>query len=180
MKMMMAKVLGEIEFTDPNKSSLFEEGVLDLLLCLVLHGDNEMKKVAIKALLNLSSLPKNGLEMIRQGAVRPLLDILFRHSSSSVLRELAAATIMNLAVSTTCQDSLELQVSLFDSEDDINQLFSLINLTGNTVQQNVLQVLHSLCLSPSAANVKAQLKEVHSLFGINILLFSFPSFLEYL
>lgn len=178
MKMMMAKVLGEIEFTDPNKSSLFEEGVLDLLLRLVLHGDNEMKMVAIKALLNLSSLAKNGLEMIRQGAVRPLLDVLYRHSSSPVLRELAAATIMNLAVSTTCQDSLELQVSLFESEDDINQLFSLINLTGNAVQQNVLRALHSLCLSPSAANVKAQLKEVYSLFGINILLFSFPSFLE--
>lgn len=158
-KMMMAKVLGEIEFTDPNKSSLFEEGVLDLLLRLVLHGDNEMKQVAIKALLNLSSFPKNGLEMIRQGAVRPLLDILYRHSSPPVLRELAAATIMNLAVSTTCQDSLELQVSLLESEEDINQLFSLINMTGNAVQQNILRALHALCQSPSAANVKAQLKE---------------------
>lgn len=174
--MRMAKVLGEIEFTDPNKSSLFEEGVLDLLLCLVSRHDVEMKKVAIKALLNLSSLPKNGQEMIRQCAVRPLLDVLYRHSSSPGLRELVSGIIMNLALSTTCQDSLGLQVSLLESEEDITKLFSLINFTGPAVQKNVLCALHALCQSPSAATVKAQLKEVYILWEILSRLFSFFCF----
>lgn len=80
-KLIMARTLAEMELTDHNKSSRFEDGVLGSLLQLVSHGDTEMKQVAVKALQNLSTLPKNGLQMIREGAVGPLLDLLCHHTS---------------------------------------------------------------------------------------------------
>ncbi|XP_075486019.1 uncharacterized protein LOC142525587 isoform X2 [Primulina tabacum] len=42
-QMAMAKTLWEMELTNHNKSSLVEDGVLDLLLLLVSHDDVEMK-----------------------------------------------------------------------------------------------------------------------------------------
>ncbi|XP_060216942.1 U-box domain-containing protein 44-like [Lycium barbarum] len=152
-KFRIAKTLGEMELTDHNKSSLFEEGVLDSLLSLLSHGEIEVKQAGVKALLNLSSLPKNGQEMIRKGVMRPLLDTLYRHTSSQSLRELVAATITKLAFSA----SIEIQVSLFDADEDIYELFSLVNVNGPAVQQNILQAFCAMCKSPSAASVKAKL-----------------------
>ncbi|CAN1794105.1 U-box domain-containing protein 44 [Linum perenne] len=87
-KIMMASTLAETELTDHNKAILFNGDVLSPLLHLATSDDIQMKTVAVKALQNLSSLPGNALQMIKQGVVRPLLDILFRHSSpSSSLRK---------------------------------------------------------------------------------------------
>lgn len=158
-KMRMAETLGEMEFTDHNKSSLFEEGVLDSLLNLVSYGNLEMKMVAVKAILNLSSLTKNGQEMIRQGAVRPLLDILYCHTSQRNLCELVAEIIVHLALSTVCQDSSEMELSLLESKKDIRQLFSLINFTWPAVQQRLLQAFYTICQSPSATTVQELLNE---------------------
>ncbi|XP_022860875.1 U-box domain-containing protein 44-like isoform X2 [Olea europaea var. sylvestris] len=130
----MTKTLGEMELTDHNKSSLVEEGVLDLLLVLISRDNLEMRIEAIRALLNLSSLRKNGQEMIRKGGVRPLLDILLCHTSSQSLRELVAAVLVNLSQSTTLQDSGESQV-------------------------NVLRVLYAMCLSPSGTTVREKLRQ---------------------
>ncbi|KAL0398031.1 UNVERIFIED_CONTAM: U-box domain-containing protein 44 [Sesamum calycinum] len=129
-KMMMAKTLGEMELTDHNKSSLAESGVLDVLIVLVSHDDVEMKVVAIQALLNLASLKKNGQEMIKKGAVPPLLDILYQQTSPQKLRELVAATIVHLALSTIPEGSHWTPVLMLESDDDISKLFSLINLTS--------------------------------------------------
>ncbi|KAL9397068.1 hypothetical protein Peur_011321 [Populus x canadensis] len=160
MKTIMASTLAELELTDHNKASLFEGGALGPLLHLVSCGDIPMKKVAVKALQNLSSLPENGLQMIKEGAVQPLLGLLFQHiSSSSSLREQVATTIMHLAVSTVSQESSPTLVSLLESDDDIFKLFSLINLAGPDVQQNILLAFHALCQSPSASNIKAKLTE---------------------
>ncbi|XP_016507525.1 U-box domain-containing protein 44-like [Nicotiana tabacum] len=154
-KLRMAKTLGEMELTDHNKSSLIEEGVLYSLLPLLSHGEIEVKQAGVKALLNLSSLPKNGQEMIRQGVMRPLLDMLYRHSSSQSLRELVAATITNLAFSANS----ETQVSLLDTDEDIFELFSVVNLSGPAVQQSILQAFYAMCKSPFAASVKAKLAQ---------------------
>ncbi|XP_059312429.1 uncharacterized protein LOC132063746 [Lycium ferocissimum] len=151
----MAKTLGEMELTDHNKSSLFEEGVLDSLLSLWSHGEIEVKQAGVKALLNLSSLPKNGQEMIRKSVMRPMLDTLYRHTSSQSLRELVAATITKLAFSA----SIETLVSLFDDDEDIYELFSLVNVNGPAVQQSILQAFCAMCKSPSAASVKAKLAQ---------------------
>ncbi|KAF2324916.1 hypothetical protein GH714_021240 [Hevea brasiliensis] len=159
-KMIMVSTLAEMELTDHNKASLFEGGVLSPLLHLVSDSDLEMKKVAIKALRNLSSLPANGLQMIREGAVRALLDLLVRHiSSSSGLREHVAATIMHLAESTVSQGSNPTPISLLESDEDALMLFSLISWTGPDVQQNILRIFYALCQSPSASNIKTKLTE---------------------
>ena len=161
MKTMMASTLAELELTDHNKASLFEGGALGPLLHLVSCGDVRMKKVAVKALQNLSSLPANGLQMIKEGAVQPLLGLLFQNiSSSSSLCELAAATIVHLALSTVSQESSPTPISLLESDNDTFRLFSLINLTGSNVQQNILRAFHALCQSPSALNIKTKLTEV--------------------
>ncbi|CAA2933267.1 U-box domain-containing 44-like [Olea europaea subsp. europaea] len=158
-KIRMAKTLGEMELTDHNKSSLVEEGVLDLLLVLISHDNVEMSIVAIGALLNLSTLRKNSQEMIRKGVMRPLLDILFSHKSSQSLRELVAAVLVKLSQSTTVQHPGESQVLMLESDEDIYKLFSLINLTGPAVQENILQALYALCLSTSGITVREKLRQ---------------------
>ncbi|XVF33118.1 hypothetical protein REPUB_Repub17cG0140900 [Reevesia pubescens] len=157
-KLIMATTVAEMELTDHNKVVLLEGGALGPLLHWVSHGVIEMKTVAVKALRNLSSVPKNGLQMIKEGASRPLLNLLRLSSSSPTLREQVAATIMHLAVSTMSQESNETPVSLLES-DDIFMLFSLINLTGPEFQQNILQIFQALCQSPSAANIKTKLTQ---------------------
>ncbi|KAL2511255.1 U-box domain-containing protein 44 [Abeliophyllum distichum] len=158
-KIRMAKTLGEMELTDHNKSSLVEEGVLDLLLVLISHDNIELRIVAIRALLNMSSLRKNGQEMIRKGVVRPLLDILYCHTSSQSLRELVAAVLLNLSLSTARQDSGESQVLVLESDEDMYKLFSLINLTGPAVQEKILRALYAMCLSPSGTTVREKLRQ---------------------
>ncbi|KAL0464952.1 UNVERIFIED_CONTAM: U-box domain-containing protein 43 [Sesamum latifolium] len=168
-KMTMAKTLGEMELTNHNKLSLAESGVLDVLIVLVSHDDVEMKLVALQALLNLASLKKNGQEMIKKGAVPPLLDILYQQTAPQRLRELVAATIVHLALSTIPEGSHWTPVLMLESDEDICQLFSLINMTSPPLQQNILQAFHAMCLSPSANAVKSKLREcsaVQTLFKL--------------
>ncbi|TYJ26861.1 hypothetical protein E1A91_A07G149700v1 [Gossypium mustelinum] len=158
-KLTMATAIAEMELTDHNKVVLLERGALRPLLNWVSHGGIQMKSVAVKALRNLSSVPKNGLQMIKEGASRPLLDLLQLGSSSSALREQVAATVMHLAVSTMSQESTETPVSLLESDEDIFMVFSLINLTGPEIQQNLLQIFQALCQSHSAAYIKTKLTQ---------------------
>lgn len=157
--MFMATTLAEMELTDHNKSSLFEEGVLDSLLSLLSNGDLRMKEVAAKALLTLSTLPSNGWQMIRQGSVGPLLKLLYHPTSTQSLREHVAAIIMHLAISTTSQGSSETPVSLLESDAELDGLFASTWNTAPTVQQSILRTLHAMCQSPSASIVKAKLKQ---------------------
>ncbi|KAM1183971.1 hypothetical protein ACFX19_002258 [Malus domestica] len=66
----MARTLSEIELTDHNKLSIVKDGALGQLLELLSEGDIEKRKVGVKALLHLSNLPQNGLQMIREGSSR--------------------------------------------------------------------------------------------------------------
>ncbi|KAM1068936.1 hypothetical protein ACFX13_000960 [Malus domestica] len=159
-KTVMASNLAEMELTDHNKESLVEGGVMSPLLYMVSHVDIPIKMVAVRALRNLSSLPKNGLQMIREGAERPLLDLLFNLSpSSSSLREYIAATIMQLSMSMASQESNQTPVSFLESDDDIVKLFSLISLMGPNVQQSIIRTFHTLCQSPSATSIKSKLMQ---------------------
>lgn len=160
--MTIATALAEMELTDHNKASLYEGGVLDPLLHLIEHVDIQVKEVAIKALYTLSTLPKNGLQMIVDGAVGPLLDVLFNHSSSSLsLRETLAATIMQLAISTLSQEADQTQSLLLESED-IFKLFALTIFSGPNVQECILRTFHALCQSPCGTNVRTRLRQVTS------------------
>lgn len=159
--MTVAATLSEIELTDNNKLSLFEDGALQPLLVLLSHSDMEMKKVAVKALYNLSSVPQNGLRMIREGAAGPLFELLYRHSlSSPSLRGEVAVIIMHLAISTTTLEADQMHVSLLESEEDIFKLFSLISLTGPDIQQIILRTFHAMCQSHSGLDIRTKLRQV--------------------
>lgn len=166
----MAATLAEMELTDHNKESLFKDGVLDPLLHLVSYGDPSVKTVAIRALRNISSLKKNGLEMIRRGAVSPIMDILLHHSlPPSSLREHVAAIIMQLAESTIAQDT-QTPVSLLESDEYVYNLFSSIRIKVPDVNRNIIQAFYALCQSPSASYIKTKLIEVCILLKLNVLL----------
>lgn len=160
-KRIMAEILAEIELTDHYKLSIVKDGALGPLIQMLPHGDLETKKVAVKALLNLSDLPQNGRQMIIEGAVGPLFELLYRHSlSSPTLREQVAAVIMHLSISTTTQEVDDEQVSLLESDEDILKLFSLVSLTGPDIQQCILKTFHALCQSPSGSDVRMKLRQV--------------------
>ncbi|KAG5558892.1 hypothetical protein RHGRI_008741 [Rhododendron griersonianum] len=160
-KMMMAKTLSEVELTDHSKLSLFKDGAKGPLLQLLSHDDIEMKKVSVKALQNLSTIPQNGLQMIREGAVGQLFELLYCHRlSSTSLREQVAATIMHLARSTTAPEADQMKASIFDSEEDIFKLFSLISLTGPQVQQSILQTFIAMCQSSSGFEIRTTLRQI--------------------
>ncbi|KAK6919942.1 Pentatricopeptide repeat [Dillenia turbinata] len=161
-KMMMATTLAEMELTENNKLTLVESGVLKSLLPMVSHVDLRMKKIAVRSLYNLSNVPKNGQKMIREGAVALFLDILQHHTSSSELHEQVAATISHLAMSTMSQETGRTLVSLFESDEDIFKLFSLITLRGSNVQQSILQAFYVACQSPFSKDIKIKLTQAHA------------------
>ncbi|KAJ7959387.1 RING-type E3 ubiquitin transferase [Quillaja saponaria] len=160
-KIDMAETLSEIELTDQNKLYVIQNGALDPLLQLLKNDRIEIKKVAAKALLHLSILPQNGLHMIREGVVGPLFELLYRQSSQTpTLREWVAATIMNLAKSTTVQKADEEQVTFLESEEDIFKLFSLISLTGSDIQTSILKAFYAMCQSPSGLDIRMKLSQL--------------------
>lgn len=158
-KMSMVTTLAEMELTDHNKSSLFELGALDSLLNLVSHGNPRMKEAAAKALCNLSSLQKNSIQMIKEGSVNQLVNLLCNHTSSPSLQDKVAAIIMNLAISTRTENNNETGVSLFESDGDIDSLFSFISCTRPFVQESLLRSFYAMCHSPLASTVKAKLRQ---------------------
>lgn len=156
----MVTTLAEMELTDHSKATLFEDGALEPLLQLVSHGDVHTKTMAVKALQKLSSLHQNGLQMIRERAVRPLLDLLHcRMTSSPSLREQVAATIMNIAISARHLGPDE-TLGFLESDDEISQLFSLIIFTGPKIQQSILQTFYALCQLQLAGDMRAKLRQV--------------------
>ncbi|KAI3719564.1 hypothetical protein L6452_20466 [Arctium lappa] len=158
-KMSMVTTLAEMELTDHSKSSLFEGGALDSLLHVLSHGNPRMKETAAKALCNLSSLTKSSMQLIKQGSVRLLVNILYNHTSSHCLQDEVAAIIMHLAISTMSQNSNETPISLFESDGDIDSLFSFIVCTRPSVQESLLHAFYAMCHSPLAATVKAKLRQ---------------------
>ncbi|KAK9122230.1 hypothetical protein Syun_019847 [Stephania yunnanensis] len=159
-QMIMTKTLAEMELSDYYKLVLFESGVLDPLIRLVSHVDIEMKLVAARALQSLSTVPQNGLWIIREGAMGALLDLLYHGSTSCPsLRELAAVIIMNIAISTTNDEAGQIEAPLLENDDDIFKLFSLINLTPPNVQKCILQIFHAMCRGPSAADIKSKIRQ---------------------
>ncbi|KAL7214049.1 hypothetical protein ACSBR1_026467 [Camellia fascicularis] len=160
-QMMMAKTLSEVELTDHSKLSLFKDGAQGPLMQLLSHGDIEMKKVAVKALQNLSSIPQNGQQMIREGAVGLLFELLYCHRlSSSSFRKQVAATIAHLAISNTSPEEDEMQGSIFESEEDVFKLFSLVSLTGLDVQESILQIFIVTCQSSSGFEIRTALRQI--------------------
>ncbi|CAN1794104.1 U-box domain-containing protein 24 [Linum perenne] len=148
------------------------QGCILLLVTMSRSDDSEAATDAKQLLDNLSFSDLNIIQMAKAncfrhflqrlstGVVRPLLDILFRHSSpSSSLREQVAVTIMHLARSTASQEPSSAPISMLETDEDTFMLFSLVNLTASGVQERILQTFQALCQSPSASFIKAKLIE---------------------
>ncbi|ERN13346.1 hypothetical protein AMTRI_Chr09g21620 [Amborella trichopoda] len=162
-KTKMATALAEMELVDHKKSSLFDEGALTSLLGMVSNVDMHCKEASIRALQNLSTVPKNGIRMIKEGLVHPLLDLLQLPSGSSqTLREHSAATLANLAVSATMAEPGGERVVFLESDNDIFRLFSLVNLTGPSIQGSILAAFHAMCRPPSATDMRNKLIEARA------------------
>lgn len=163
-KKIMVTTLAEIELPDQSKAALFRDGALDVLLHLVKHSDPDIKTMAVKSLQSLSILPENGVKMIREGALSLLLDLL-RHchcTGSHILSEQATATIMNIVSSAVGLKDDE-SLILLKSDEDIFWLFSLVNLTGPSIQQSIFQTFFALCQVTSAEDIKYKLKQCHAI-----------------
>ncbi|KAK4797233.1 hypothetical protein SAY86_029559 [Trapa natans] len=163
-KLAMAKTLSEIELTERQKLSLFELGALEPLMHLLSHNNLEMITVCMKCLQCLSSIPQNGQIMIREGAVVPLLALLYRQSLlSPTLREHVTATILHLAQSTIYEDGDPEQsdcIPLLGSDEDISMLFSLVSMIGPSIQGNILQAFYAMCRSPYGADIRTKLRQL--------------------
>ncbi|ONK59220.1 uncharacterized protein A4U43_C08F4210 [Asparagus officinalis] len=158
-KKVMVATLAEMELTDHSKADLFRDGALEPLLHLVSHGDRDIKIMAVKALQSLSSLHQNGLQMIRKRAVHQFMDLLRPHdSTSSVLQELVAVTIMNIAKSVPTVEDDE-SLGFLESDDDISWLFSLIISTGPNIQCSILQTFYALGQLPSSKDMRTRLRQ---------------------
>lgn len=156
----MVTTLAKIELTDHSKASLFHDGVLEPLLRLISHDDADIRLMAIKSLQCLSSLQQNGLQMIRERAVRPLLDLLRPQvSSSTIPRETVALILMNIAKSVSTAEADE-SLEFLESDDDISWLFSLVIVTGPEIQCNILQMFYALSRLPSAKDMRNKLRQV--------------------
>ncbi|XP_076950309.1 U-box domain-containing protein 44-like [Bidens hawaiensis] len=158
-KMCMVTTLAEMELTDHNKSCLFESGALDSLLHFVSQGNPGLKEKAAKALNNLSSLPKNSIQMIKSGSVNLLVNHLYNHTSSQCLQDELAVIIKHLAMSTMSQNRNEPPVSLFESDGDVDGLFSFIGCSRPLVQESLLGSFYAMCHSPIAVTVKTKLRQ---------------------
>ncbi|KAH0702967.1 hypothetical protein KY290_018287 [Solanum tuberosum] len=159
----MAKTLSDIQLSDQIKLHLTEKGALKPLLELLSHSNTEMKIIAVKALQSLSTVPKNGQLMIKEGVSDLLFELLFCHTLTTEIRENVAATIMQLAISKNSEGSEDVQVSLLESHDDIFKLFSLISLTGSNVQQSILRIFQAMCQSPAGSDIRTKLRQISAI-----------------
>ncbi|XP_076898619.1 U-box domain-containing protein 43-like [Bidens hawaiensis] len=158
---LMVETLSELEMTDHGKLMVCENDTVSLLITMLSHNDINMKKAAILALEKLSSVPQNGLKIIKQNAAEILFVILFRESLSiPSLVEKIVATVMNLALSLTSQESDQMEILFLESEEDVFKLFSLVSLNGPNVQQNVLRTFLAVCQSPSGSNIRKTLRKI--------------------
>ncbi|GFY84045.1 hypothetical protein Acr_03g0008190 [Actinidia rufa] len=101
--------------------------------------------------------------MIKEGAVGKLFELMYCHGLSSMsLHEQVAATIMHLTISTTSPEADQMQVSIFESEEDVVKLFSLISLTGPDAQQSIIQTFIAMCQSSYGFEIRTTFKTVRA------------------
>lgn len=155
----MVLTLSDMELTDHSKDNLFKNGALLPLLNLISHHDTDIKIMAIQSIQNISSLHYISIQIIQKHAVPSLIELL-RHqsSSSSILRELAANTIMCLAKSLYRVKDGE-SVLFLDSDEDISCLFSLIITAEPTIQRCIVQTFYSLVRVCSAKDMRMKLRQ---------------------
>lgn len=149
-KILMATAISRMELTDQMKTTLGEEGSVELLVKMFNSGKMEAKLSSLNAIKNLSSSKENDERLINSGLIPHLLQILFSVTSVLLtLREPAAAILANLAKSE----------SFLHKKDAAQQILSLLNLSSREVQVHLLHALSSITGHPGAKKIRAKMKE---------------------
>ena len=74
------------------------------LFLQILNGSNERwKDFAIQALMHLSTVEANKVELKKQGGVKALLDVLSADTTKDSWKEAAATGLMSCASDSTCR-----------------------------------------------------------------------------
>lgn len=158
-KILMATALARMALTDQGKVSLAREGAVSPLVKMITTGKLEAKSSAIGALQNLSTLADIRGHLISSGVIPPLLQLLFSVTSVVMsLKEQAAATLANLAKSSTTETKIDRQGNILESDETIYQLLSLLNLAGTVIQGHLLRALVGMSALPSAVLVRNKLR----------------------
>lgn len=161
----MASAVSQMELTDQSRGVLVQLGILPGLVKMVSKGRLEIKSAALAALQNLSKFSENKDPMVEAGIVQPILDLLFSpRSVLMTLKEQAAVILANLAVTTTSSDSAtDLLGKIPESEENIYQLLSLLNLIGPSIQSQILRALNGISSPPFAKDVRMTMREAGSI-----------------
>ncbi|KAK8964200.1 putative U-box domain-containing protein 42 [Platanthera guangdongensis] len=149
-KILMATAISRMELTDQMKTTLGEEGSIELLVKMFNSGKMEAKLSSLNAIKNLSCSKENDERLVNSGLVSHLLQILFSVTSVLLtLREPAAAILANLAKSE----------SFLPKKDAAQQILSLLNLSSPEIQVHLLHALSSITGHPGAKKIRAKMKE---------------------
>eukprot|EP00250_Pteridium_aquilinum_P008873 c18275_g1_i1 orf=636-3776(-) len=162
-QILMANAVSQMELTDKSRRVLVQMGVLPPLLEMLSEGNLELKSSALGALQNLSKLSENRDVMVKAGVVKLILELLF--TSKSVLmtiKEQAALVFANLALATTsasCGCTTDLLGIDPERKFTIYQLLSLLNLSGPSIQSQLLRALFGISCPPSAQGLRKTIRE---------------------
>lgn len=167
-KKTMAETLAEVDLMDHMKSTLFDDGVDRPLFSLITEGDYECKQKAVKALSNLSTVPHNGLKLIKDGAMTMFLPLLYDPSAVNI-RDHVANIIMNLAFAASSAEAGDVLFPLLDSDDELLKLVTFVPVNTPKVQRSILQTVCALCRHPSATDMRTKLRQVFAQCSIYLL-----------
>lgn len=161
-QIIMANALSQIDLTDKSRRTLIQLGALPPLVKMLSEGNLELKSSALGALENLSKAYENRDVMVESGMVKPVLELLF--TSKSVLqtiKEQAAIVFANLALATSMSRNHTTDLLATDPQPKhtIYQVLSLLNLSGPTIQSQLLKALFGMSRSPSAEGLRKLLRE---------------------
>ncbi|KAH7298640.1 hypothetical protein KP509_25G052400 [Ceratopteris richardii] len=163
-KIFMANTLADLLLPDQSKALLVQEGVVSFLVRLASENNLEAKAASLGAFRNLSSSCENGVAMIKDGVMNPVLEVLLTVKSVAVpIRENAAATFANLAMCCESNVINRLWGTQRDVGEVLLQLMSLLNLTGPNIQSHILKALECICKSSTSLGLRERLRERESI-----------------
>lgn len=163
-QILMANTLSRIQLSDQSSGLLVQGGAAAALVRLTSESNAEGKTAALGALQNLSAVQENRNQMIEGGVIQPLLEILFTVKTVAVkIREHAAATFANLALSSQSCGNNDLWGNHGNIDEILLQLMSLLTRTGPGIQSHILRALNSICYHSDCVGLRETLREHESI-----------------
>lgn len=149
-KILMASAISKMLLPEQTKTSLAEQGTIEPLVKIFTSGNLEAKSSALGAIRNLSSSPMSIQLLLNSGIIHPLFQLLFSVTSVLMtLREPASSLLATLAKS----EDILLHKSI------PQKTLSLLNLSSETIQLNLLNALTSITSHKNSKRARAKVRE---------------------